>query len=317
MLRLILTRLAFGLFLLWAISLIVFLATEALPGNPARAILGPTASHQQIIALTKRLDLDRPLVPQYLHWLGGVVHLNFGRSLATGASVSSILGPRILNSLVLMAIATVISTPIAVGLGVWSARRRDRVIDHVVAIGSLIFAALPEFVVGIILIVCFSTGLLHLFPAVYVATGSGHAWAHPSQLVLPVTALCILVVPYISRMTRATTIEILESDFVELARLKGLPERTVLTRHALPNVIGPIAQVIALEMAYLAGGIVVIEFLFNYPGFGGQLVTAVSNRDVPTIQALTLFIAAVYILVNLLADVVSLAANPRVRTGRK
>jgi peptide/nickel transport system permease protein len=213
-----------------------------------------------------------------------------------------------------MLVAAAVSTPLAMALGTWSALRRDKAFDHATSLVTLVLAALPEFVVGVTLVIIFATGLMHVLPAVYVTDGAP-VWSDPQQLVLPALTLVLAVGPYIVRMMRATMAEALESEYVQQARLKGLPERTVLFRHALPNAIGPVVQVIALQLAWLAGGVVVVEFLFRYPGIGYALVDAVSNRDIPVVQALTLLIAALYIVVNLLADLVSLIANPRVRTA--
>jgi peptide/nickel transport system permease protein len=312
--RLIVRRLLFGIVLLWAVSLIVFVATESLPGDPARIILGQYAPPAELAALRVRLHLNEPILTQYLSWLGDAVRFQFGKSLANGLPVSSYISPRIINSLVLMLISAVISTPIALFGGIWAAVRRDSVGDHVQAITNLVLLSLPEFVIGIALIFMFATGILHLVPGVVVATG-GHPWEQPEQLILPVLTLCLLVAPYIARLTRAVFIEALEADYVEYARLKGVSEREVLLRHALPNALGPIVQLVALELAYLAGGIVVVETVFNYPGIGAALASAVSNRDLPVIQALVLVIAVTYVGLNLVADLATLASDPRVRTA--
>jgi peptide/nickel transport system permease protein len=315
MFRLAVKRLAFGALVLWAVSVVVFLATQALPGDAARAILGRSATPERLAALRAQLGLGKPLLAQYLSWLRGMLTLHPGTSLANGLPVSAYLGPKIVNSLVLMVAAALISTPLAMLIGTWSALRRDRVLDHATSLGTLVLASLPEFVVGVILVIALSTGLLHLFPAVFVSDGSRPVWADPKQLVLPTLTLVLAIGPYIVRMMRATMLEVLESEYVQQARLKGLPERTVLLRHALPNAVGPVVQVVALQLAWLAGGVVVVEFLFRYPGVGFALVDAVSNRDLPVIQALSLLIAGLYITVNLLADLTSLATNPRVRTA--
>lgn len=311
MVRLAVKRLVFGALILWAVSVVVFLATAALPGDTAQAILGREATPERLAALRLELHLDDSLVSQYFSWLGGLLTFDPGRSLVNGLPVAEFVGPRIVNSLVLMLTAAVVSTPLAMFLGTWAAVRRDRAADHVTAVATLVLAALPEFVVGITLVIVFATGPLRLLPAVYVGTGQ----VMFLDLVLPALTLVLAVGPYIVRMMRATMIEVLESEYVQQARLKGLPERTVLLRHAVPNAVGPVAQVIALQLAWLAGGVVVVEFLFRYPGIGYALVDAVNNRDLPVVQALALLIAALYIVVNLLADLVSLVANPRVRTA--
>lgn len=315
MYRLIAIRLGFGVLTLVAVSIVVFLATQALPGDAAQAILGKDATAERLTALREQLNLGAPLWEQYLSWLGRIFTGDFGTSYATGFPVSEYVGSRIVNSLVLMSCAAVLSTPVAIAVGTYTALRRDRAVDHATSVVTLVLAALPEFVVGILLIVAFSTGVFKIFPAVYVSIGSDRPWDNPSQLILPTLTLVLAVSPYIARIMRATMVEVLESEYVQQARLKGLTERTVLSRHALPNAIGPVAQVVALQLAYLAGGVVVIEYLFRFPGIGFALVDAVNNRDLPIVQTLALLIATVYIVVNLLADVVTLAANPKTRTA--
>jgi peptide/nickel transport system permease protein len=193
--------------------------------------------------------------------------------------------------------------------------RRDRMVDHVGSMISLIFAALPEFVIGIALVLLFATSVFHVFPAVSLIPPGDHAWQHLNAVILPAATLVLAVTPYISRIMRGSMIEVLESEYVTMARLKGLPERTVMLRHALPNAIVPAIQVSALQLAWMAGGVVVVEFVFAYPGIGAALVDAVGNRDVPTVQALALIIAAVYVVLNLAADVTTILVTPRLRTA--
>lgn len=317
MIRLLIKRVLLGCVILVAVSVVIFLATQALPGDAARAILGREATPQRLEALRRELNLGEPLYVQYFSWLANLFHLDLGTSYANGMQVADLLGPRLENSLVLMLCATVISIPLSLLIGSYSALRRDRLFDHTTSVITFVLASLPEFVVGIVLVLLLSTGALNLLPAVYVMTGSGSAWSDPTQLVLPTLTMVLAVSPYVVRIMRATMLEVLESEYVQQARLKGLPERTVLLRHALPNSIGPVAQVIALQLAWLAGGVVVVEFLFRFPGIGYALVDAVNNRDLPVVQTLAMAIAAVYIVVNLLADVASLAANPKVRSAAR
>lgn len=316
MLKLIAWRALLGVATLWVTSIIVFLATQALPGNPAQAILGREATPARIAALDRQLHLGGSIPGQYFHWLGSLLQLNLGKSLASGLPVSHLLGPELLNSTVLMLCAAVISIPLSMVIGTVSALRRGRRSDQVTSIVTLVLAALPEFVIGIFLIVLFSTGMTHLFPSVFVNGQGQHVWSHPNQLVLPVLTLVLAVAPYIVRIMRATMQEVFESEYVQQARLKGLPEKTVIGRHALPNSIGPVAQVIALQLAWLLGGVVLVEYLFRYPGIGFGLTDAVNNQDLPMIQAITMAIALFYVVVNLIADVITLVANPRVRTSR-
>jgi len=314
--RMLLKRGLFGLLTLFVVSLVVFLATEALPGDAARAILGREATPERLAALRDQLHLGGSLPSQYLHWLGNLLRLDLGTSLASREQVSHVISGTLVNSSVLMLCAAVIATPLALAIGTWSALKKDRPIDHVTGVVTLVLAALPEFVIGILLVLLLATGVLHALPAVFVASPGTAVWSDPAQLVLPTLTLVLAVLPYIVRIMRATMLEVLDSEYVQQARLKGVPERTVILRHALPNAIGPVAQVVALQLAWLVGGVVIVEYLFRFPGIGFQLIDAVTNRDLPLVQALVLAIAVFYVVVNLLADVATLAANPKVRTAR-
>jgi peptide/nickel transport system permease protein len=309
----IIRRLLLGVLVLFLVSVIVFVSTQLL-GDPARAILGRDATPDRLAALHKQLHLDSSKVGQYFQWLGGLFKGDLGTSLASSQPVSSVLGSRIANSAVLVILAAVISVPISIAIGSYAALRREKPFDTVTSNVMLVLAALPEFVVAVLLVIVFSTNVFHLLPSISPVPPGTHAWDYPDELVLPVATLVIAVAPYVSRIMRASMIEVLESDYVEMARLKGLPERTVLIRHALPNAIGPVFQVIAINLAYLAGGVVVVESVFNYPGIGLALVDAVNNHDIPVVQALAMLIAAVYVVLNLLADVATILVTPRLRT---
>jgi len=311
----ILRRILLGLVTLFLVSIVIFAATQALPGDAARAILGRNATPQSLATLRKQLNLDRPVLDQYFSWLGNFVSGNLGHSLVANEPVTSLIGKAIENSAFLMLLAGLVSVPLAILIGSVAARRRDRPFDHATSLGTLTLAALPEFVTAIALVVLFGTTVSHILPAVSLIPPDSPPWDHVEELILPVAALTLAVVPYITRIMRASMIEVLESDYVEMARLKGLDERTVLWRHALPNGIAPTIQVIALNLAYLAGGIVVVEFVFGYPGIGAEFVGAVSNRDVPTVQALAMLIAATYVVLNVFADVATILVSPRLRTS--
>lgn len=306
-------RLLVGVLVLAVVSVFVFVATQAL-GDPAGAILGRDATPERLAALRKELNLDASLVGQYFDWVGGLLQGSFGNSLAAQQPVSDLLGARLVNSAVLVLCAAVVSIPLSVALGSWAALRREKLFDHVSSNLILVLAALPEFVVGVLLVILFATTVMHAFPAISSVPPGQQPWNTPEILVLPTATLVVAVAPYVTRIMRASMIEVLESDFVEMARLKGLPERTVLIRHALPNAIGPALQVIALNLAYLAGGAVVVEYVFNYPGIGSALQDAVVNHDVPVVQALAMLIAGVYVVLNLLADVATILVTPRLRT---
>jgi peptide/nickel transport system permease protein len=306
-------RLLLGLLVMFLVSVVVFVATQAL-GDPARAILGRDATPDRLAALRKQLNLDSSVVGQYFHWLGGVLHFDFGSSLAAQEPVSKLLGPRLLNSGVLVLVAAIVSVPLSIAIGSYAALKREKTFDTVTSNLLLVLASLPEFVVAVLLVIVLSTSVFHWLPAISPVPPGHHPWEYPSELVMPVATLVFAVAPYVARIMRASMIEVLESDYVEMARLKGLPERTVLVRHALPNAIGPVFQVIAINLAYLAGGVVVIEYVFAYPGIGSALQDAVLNHDIPVVQALAILIAGVYVLLNLLADVATILVTPRLRT---
>jgi len=307
-------RLLLGILVLVLVSVVVFAATQALPGDPARAILGRSATPQSLAALRKQLHLDRPVLDQYWTWVSGLLHGNLGMSLAAQQPVAKLLSPKLVNSAVLVMIAAVVSIPLSIAIGSWAALKREKIFDTLGSNMLLVLAALPEFVVAVVLVILLSTTVFNIFPAISPIPPGSRPWDNFSGLVLPALTLVIAVAPYVARIMRASMIEVLESDYVEMARLKGLPERTVLVRHALPNALGPVFQVIALNLAYLAGGIVVVEYVFNYSGIGSALQDAVVNHDLPVVQALAMLIAAVYVVLNLLADVATILVTPRLRT---
>ncbi|MEJ7706123.1 MAG: ABC transporter permease [Nocardioidaceae bacterium] len=306
-------RLLLGVVVLFLVSILVFVATQAL-GDPARAILGRNATPASLAALREELHLDQSVLGQYLTWAGGLLHGDLGNSLAAQQPVTQLLGSRLVNSSVLVLLAALISIPLSIAIGSWAALRREKAFDTVSSNLMLVLAALPEFVVAVLLVILFATTVLHVLPAISPVPIGQRPWQVPEGLILPTATLVIAVAPYVARIMRASMVEVLESDYVEMARLKGLPERTVLVRHALPNAIGPVFQVIAINLAYLAGGVVVVEYVFNYSGIGSALQDAVVNHDLPVVQALAMLIAGVYVLLNLLADVATILVTPRLRT---
>jgi peptide/nickel transport system permease protein len=312
--RLIARRLALGVLTLFLISVVVYGAVLALPGDAATAILGRQATPERIAALRDQLHLDDSVITQYLDWIGGVLTGSFGESAATQQPVSELLSDRVANTAFLVFVAAVVAVPLSIGIGVWTAMRRDRAVDHAISTSTLVLAALPEFVIGIGLILLFATSVFHWFPAVSLLAPDERAWSDPSVVVLPAATLVLAVTPYISRIMRGSMIEVLESEYVTMARLKGLPERTVIWRHAVPNAIVPAIQVTALQLAWMAGGVVVVEFVFSYPGIGALFIDAVANRDMPVVQTITMLAAAIYVVLNLLADLATIAVTPRLRT---
>jgi len=296
------------------VSIVVFAATQALPGDAARAILGRNATPDSLKALREQLHLNQPLIVQYLTWAGGLLHGDAGMSLAAQEPVTTLIGDRIVNSAFLVLCSGLISIPLSILIGSYAALRRDKTFDVVASLATLVFAALPEFVVGVALVILLATTVLQVFPAVSMIAPGTPPWDEPQAIVLPTLTLVLAVTPYVARIMRASMVEVLESDYVEMARLKGLPESVVIRRHALPNALGPTFQVIALNLAYLAGGVIVVEFVFNYAGIGGALRDAVAARDLPVIQALAMLIAGLYVVLNLLADIGTILVTPRLRT---
>lgn len=317
--KLILGRVLLGLLTLFLVSLVVFAATQALPGNPASVILGRNAANPaEYQALRTELKLNRPLYEQYSGWLGGILRGNFGYSLAErGTKVTTLLRPRIVNSAILVFFAALLSIPLSMALGALSAVWRDSKFDSFVNTCNLGLAALPEFVIGILLVLLFATQVFKWLPSVSSLSPGVSYRSQMSLFILPMVTLALAVVPYITRMLRASMIEVLESEYVMMAGMKGLSRARIVWRHALPNAVGPTAQVVAINLAWLAGGIVTVEYLFGFPGIGAELVDAVSNRDMPVIQALCILIAALYVVFNLAADIVTILANPRLRTGQR
>jgi len=310
----ILRRILQGVLVLVLVSIVVFAATQALPGDPARAILGRGATPASLAALREQLHLNQPKVIQYLTWATGLLHGDAGRSFAAQEPVSTYLSNRIVNTGFLLVLSGLISIPLSILIGAYAALWRDRPFDVITSLATLVFAALPEFVVGVALVLLFATTVFHFLPAITLIPPGGRPWDQPIAIILPTLTLVLAVTPYVVRIMRASMVEVLESDYVEMARLKGLPERIVLRRHALPNALGPTFQVIAINLAYLAGGVIVVEYIFNYAGIGGALRDAVSNRDLPVVQAIAMIIAGLYVFLNLMADIATILVTPRLRT---
>jgi peptide/nickel transport system permease protein len=314
LLKFVVRRLLFGVLTLFIVSVVIFVLTQALE-DPAQAILGRQATPESVLAKQQELGLDKPLITQYWDWLTGLLTGDPGTSFTNGQPVMDVVGDRIWNSLFLMAVAAALSIPISIAIGAYSAARRDRAFDSATSGASLFLASLPEFVVGLVLVVLFATNIWHLLPGVTRIRPGEAPWSDPKGLVLPILTLVLVVVPYVSRVMRASMIEVLESDYIEMARLKGLSERAVLWRHAVPNAIGPTLQVAAFNIAYLAGGVIIIENLFNYPGLGVALRDAVPDVNVPVVQFIAMFLTAIWVVVNLLADLGTILVTPRLRTS--
>lgn len=310
---LILTRSAWGIFSVFVVSIIVYFATLVLPGDAATAILGQQATPARLAALRHQLHLDEPAVVGFWHWFSGLFHGDFGTSLSRRQPVWDVVRPNLENSVVLIVIAAVLSTIIGVVLGTIAAARRDKPFDHILSVLSLAASALPEFVVGIFVVLLFSVQVFHWFPALSILPADSRIWDHPNEIVLPALTLIIVITTYVFRMVRASTIEALSSDYAEVARLKGVSEARLLFRHALPNALAPSVQVVGLNLLYLAGGIVLVETVFQFPGIGLLLVSAINGRDVPMIQFLVLILSVFYVVLNIVTDVGVILVTPRRR----
>lgn len=304
--RYIATRLALALGSLIVASFLIFAAVELLPGDAASAALGREATPEALDAMRLRLGFDRSPLLRYWDWIAGIAHGDLGSSLVSGQPIDEILLPRMRDSGILLGVTLAVLVPGAIFLGTLAALHVGSAIDSVIQIVTLSLGALPEFVLGLMLIIPFAI-MWPLFPAVSFDVS-------PRSIVLPAATLILLAMAYTARFVRAGVVEILESDYVAMARLKGLSNRRVLLRHVLPNALGPFAHALSITVAWLSGGVIIVEVLFAYPGLGPGLVNAISARDAPQIEALTLVLAAIYILSNLAADVFSMATTPRLRS---
>lgn len=310
--RLVAQRIALGLVLLWAASVLIFLGTQILPGDVAQAVLGQAATPETLANLREELGLNRPPLERYLSWLGGVLQGDLGTALSNGQDIATALGRRLGNTLFLAAWAAIIAVPLAIVLGLIAVRYRNRWPDKLISGVTLATISVPEFLIGYI-VVFFLSVQFRLFPSLAtVHDGMGLA-ERLYAVSLPVLVLVLAILGHMMRMTRAAILNVLESAYVETAELKGLAPFRIIARHALPNAVAPIVNVVTINLAYLVVGVVVVEVVFVYPGMGQYLVDHVSKRDVPVVQACGLVFAAVYIGLNILADVVSILANPRLR----
>jgi len=313
---LIVSRLLTGALSVFVISIVVYAATLILPGDAATAILGQQATPERLAQLRHQLHLDQSPVAGYLSWIKGALHGDFGKSLTQGQPVWDIIGPRLANSITLIVVTAIISTILGVLLGMWAAARRDSWLDHSLSVGALVASSLPEFVVSVFVVMVFAVNVFALFPAVSILPVGAHIWSEPNKLVLPVVALVIVVTPYVFRMFRASLIEALTSDYVEVATLKGASTSRLLFGHALPNALAATIQVVGLNLLYLAGGIALVETVFQFPGIGLSLVASITDRDVPMIQFLVVLLAIAYVLLNIATDVAVLLVTPRRRHPR-
>jgi peptide/nickel transport system permease protein len=311
-LKLVAQRIALGLLLLLAVSVVIFAGTEALPGDVASAILGQSATPEALANLREKLGLNEPALYRYFSWLGGVLTGDLGVALTNGQDIATAIGQRLGNTVFLAACAAVISVPLAILLGLVAARHAGKWPDKLISGITLSTISLPEFVAAYFVIYLL-TQLIPIFnPVAMVFPGMGF-WEKLQAVALPVIVLVLVVLAHMMRMTRAAILNVMQSAYIETAELKGLSPMQVIWKHAFPNAIAPIVSVVVLNLAYLVVGVVVVEVVFSYNALGQYLVDHVSKRDLPVVQAVGLIFAAVYIGLNILADVVSIVANPRLR----
>lgn len=309
-------RVPLGLLSVVLVAIFTYIATRVLPGDAAAAILGQHATPAALAHLREQLGLDHSTISGLTHWLASFASGHFGNSLANGQPVTSVVLPHLANSLVLVVLVAIASTVIGVITGVVAANRRDGRFDDIFSVLSLVTSALPEFVVGVLVVFVFSVGLLTWFPSVSILGSGQQIWNQPDKVILPVVTLVIVTTPYMFRMVRAAMIEALSSDYAEVAQLKGVSASRLLFRHALPNAAAPAVQVFGLNVLYLAGGIVLVETVFQYPGIGLTLVNAVQTRDVTVLQFIVVLLAIFYVSLNILTDLVVLLLTPRRRAPR-
>ena len=312
MLQLIGHRVLQSLLTLLIVSILVFVGTELLPGDLAEAVLGQYATPESVQALRSQLGLDRPAPVRYFEWLGGMIRLNFGISLAQQAPVSGLIAERLGRTLLLAGLSAAFAVPVALGIGLLAAARPGSTFDRVSSVAALCVAALPEFFFGTLLVIVFAVKLRWL-PAISYVMEFRSVSQLVSSLVMPVATLAAVIVSQMARMTRATVVNVLSLPFIEMAVLKGVPWRRVVLVHALRNAVGPIANVVALNLAYLISGVIIVETIFAYPGMARLIVDAVTTRDFPLIQACAFIFCLGYVALMLLADIAAIMGNPRLR----
>lgn len=312
-----LTRVVSGVLVVFVISLIVFIATQALPSDPARVILGPEAPEATVQILREQLGLNDPILLQYWHWLSQLLQGNFGRSIDSNVPVLQIIQNYFGNTVALTSLVIVVTVPLSVVLGVWLSLHRDSKLDRIVVSSSIVFKAVPGFVIAIWLMMFFSTSVLHVLPAASLLIPNESPYSQLEFLILPILTLALSLTPYLMRLVRGSMIDALESEYVTSARLRGIPERRIIWKHVLPNALVPVVQGTALTIRVLLSGALIIEVVFSYPGIGNALNAAIEMRDIPTIQAIVLLLTICVVVVNLIADLITTLLTPKIRTAKR
>ncbi|MFK0686887.1 ABC transporter permease [Mesorhizobium sp. IMUNJ 23033] len=310
--KLVAQRVALGVVLLLAISVLIFAGTQILPGDVAQAILGQSATPESLANLREQLGLNDPAYIRYFHWLGGVLTGDLGTAMSSGQDIATSIKGRLWNTLFLAFWAAVVAVPLAIILGLIAVRYRNGWVDKLISGLALASTSFPEFFIGYVLVYFFAVKW-QIFPGISTVYDGMPFGERMQAIALPATALTLVVLAHMMRMTRAAILNVMQSAYVETAELKGLSAFNVIRRHAFPNAIAPIINVVMLNLAYLIVGVVVVEVIFVYPGMGQYLVDHVTKRDVPVVQAVGLIFAAVYISLNIIADIAAIVANPRLR----
>ncbi len=307
-----LRRIGIGIATLIVVSIIVFIGTSILPGDVAQIVLGQSATPETLAALRAELGLDQPGYVRYFSWLGNMATGDLGISKAGGASISSVIDSRLGNTMLMAGLVAVISIPLSVALGLWSAMHPGTWLDRMVTFGTLSTISVPEFFIATILVLIFAVEL-HWLPSTAYMSGSETGWQLARALAMPIITLVIVVSAQMIRMTRAGILNVMNSPYIEMAILKGVPRHRIILRHAFFNAIGPIVNVIALNLAYLVSGVVIVETIFAYPGLAKLMIDGVQTRDLPLVQACAMIFCGAYVLLILVADIASILANPRLR----
>lgn len=313
MFALIFKRLALGLVTVWLVSALIFLGVEALPGDACTAVLERDAHGEALEKCREIMGLNAPALARYLSWAASALQGDFGISANGQESISELVGYRVRNSFLLAAGALSVGIPLSIFLGTVAGLRRDTWVDILFSTGAILAMTIPEFVAATILILVFAIWLGWV-PAIVLTPADAQPLEFFPEFILAAVVLTMLMVAHIMRMVRSSVIDAMASDYVQMATLKGVPYWRIVFRHALPNALLPAINIIALTVAWLLGGVVVVEVVFNYPGLGRLLVDSISGRDLPVVQAITLIVAATYVAINLIADILSLALNPRLRS---
>jgi peptide/nickel transport system permease protein len=310
--KLVAQRIALGILLLLAVSVLIFAGTQILPGDVAQAILGQSATPESLANLREQLGLNDPAYIRYFRWLGGVLTGDLGTAMTSGQDIATSIKDRLWNTLFLAFWAAIVAVPLAIILGLIAVRYRNGWVDKLISGLALASTSFPEFFIGYVLVYFFAVKW-QIFPGISTVYDGMPFGERMQAIALPATALTLVVLAHMMRMTRAAILNVMQSAYVETAELKGLSAFNVIRRHAFPNAIAPIINVVMLNLAYLIVGVVVVEVIFVYPGMGQYLVDHVTKRDVPVVQAVGLIFAAVYISLNIIADIGAIVANPRLR----